>query len=106
MERHEVVGQPERERPQEQEQHDAAVHREQLVVATRRHDLLAGAVELDADHLGQCSADQEEGEGGDHVGDADALVVGRGEEGEEAACLAALRFGRADLGPLGEHRHD
>ena len=77
LQRHEVVGQPEGERPEEQEQHDAAVHREQLVVAcARRRPGSARAVELGADQLGQRPAEQEEGERRDHVGDADALVVG------------------------------
>ena len=37
LQRHEVVGQPEGERADEQQQHDRAVHREELVVDVRAH---------------------------------------------------------------------
>ena len=68
VQRHEVVGQPERERPEEEEQHDAAVHREELVVRALRNQVAVRAVELHADDLGERAADEEEDERRHHVG--------------------------------------
>ena len=67
LQRDEVVGEAERERPEEQEHHDAAVHREELVVGALAHDVALRAVQLHADDLGQRAADEEEHERRHHV---------------------------------------
>ena len=106
VQRHEVVRQPERERPDEQEQHHAAVHREQLVVAAGVDHLEAGRLQLGPDQLGQRAADEEEDERGHHVGDADALVVGARQEGEQSGGRGVARGSAASGRAVGEDRHD
>jgi hypothetical protein len=60
----------------EQQQHDRAVHGEQLVVLLVRDQVLAGAGELGTHDQRQHAAEEEEREGGDQVQVADHLVVG------------------------------
>ena len=96
LQRHEVVGEPERERADEQVHHDAAVHREELVVgAGARRSCSSGLNSWTPDDLGERAAEQEEAERRDHVADADPLVIGGGEPAEQAGGAAGLGGRRA-----------
>jgi hypothetical protein len=92
LQRHQRVGEAREQRRREQQQHDRAVHREQLVVLLGVvHDLQARGHELGPDHQGHEATDDEEDERGDEVEVADHLVVGGrhplddGRAGSEAA---------------------
>ncbi len=77
LQRHHVVGQPEGERPDEQEQHQAAVHGEDLVVRVVGHQIQFRLGQLAAHHPGEHAGDEEEGKRGDDVAEANHLVIGR-----------------------------
>jgi hypothetical protein len=76
----------------DEEHHRHAVHGEHLVVGVGRQQVLARAGQLRPDHQGLDAADQEEGEGGDAVHDADLLVV----DGRHPAAPARRRGGTTE----------
>ncbi len=83
--RDQVVAQTgEGERTEEDEQHDRAVHREQLVVDVLGHEVVVRHDELGADALGQQPGEQEPDKRRDQVVEADLLVVGAGDVFDEA----------------------
>ena len=63
-----------------EQQHDRAVHGEQLVELLVGQELQARQGELGAHEQRHQAADEEEGEAGDAVHDADHLVIGRGHQ--------------------------
>ncbi len=73
--RHHVVGEREHDGRREEQQHDRAVHGEQLVELLRRHDLQPGLGQLGPHDQGHHATDHEEHERGDHVHDPDLLRV-------------------------------
>ncbi len=78
LDRHEGVGESGEQRSREQQQHDRAVHGEQLVVLLGAdHDLQAWGPQFGPDQQREQPTDHEEGERGDEVKVADHLVVGR-----------------------------
>ncbi len=77
LQRHDVVREAEQDRRRVQQQHDRAVHGEQLVVLLDREDLQARPGELGAHQQRHQSADQEEAERRDQVEDPEVLGVGR-----------------------------
>ena len=83
LQRHDDVGEAEEQRRREQQQHDRAVHGEQLVVELLVDDLLARVGQLGADQHGHEAADQEPRERRDQVHLADQLVVGRREDPDD-----------------------
>ena len=112
LQRHQVVGHAEPERAEEQEQHDAAVHGEELVVGLQAHEVVVGHRQLDPHEHRHGAGDQEHDEARHHVVEADLLVVGTGQVGEEPLALrpgddldqAAFR-GLVLRGPLLEQGH-
>ena len=74
-----VHRQPLEHRDGEQEHHDAAVHREDLVVDGRPHERAVRRRQLRADQHRQDAADRKEGEGGDDEALADVGMVHRSE---------------------------
>ena len=96
LQRHEHVREAGEERRREHQQHDRAVHREQLVVLLARlDDLEAGLEELGADDQRHHAADAEVDERGDQVQVPDDLVVGGGDPPDEDVALA-LDLGGAE----------
>jgi hypothetical protein len=80
LQRHERIGEAREERCREEQQHDRAVHREQLVELVGVVDQLQTRLEqLGADDQGHRATEQEPDERGDEVEVADDLVVGRGD---------------------------
>jgi len=75
LQRHDVVGEAEHDRGRVEQQHDRAVHGEQLVVLLVAQELQARPGELGADQQRQGAAHHEEREGGDQVEDRDLLGV-------------------------------
>ena len=83
------------QRRREHQQHDRAVHREQLVVLLlRRHDLHARGEQLGADDQRHHAAEHEEQHRGDQVHVPDRLVVGGGDPLDDDVALAAPRARR------------
>ncbi|GAA2805448.1 hypothetical protein GCM10010522_23910 [Kribbella solani] len=76
LHRHDDIGKANEQRGREQEQHDRAVHGEELVVHLFVDELQAWLGELGADDQRHHAADQEEAEGRDQVHLADHLVIG------------------------------
>ena len=77
LERDDEVREPaEREWPCEQVEHQAPVHREELVVGLVREERALRRRELDPDHEGHAAGDEEHDQRRDHVVQADDLVVG------------------------------
>ena len=64
-------------RDQEEEHHHDAVHREQLVVGVRLHQVACGRQQLEANRNGEETADHEHDGDRHQVEERDALVVGR-----------------------------
>ena len=96
LQRHEHVREAGEQRRREHQQHDRAVHREQLVVLLRGlHDLQPGLEQLRADDQGHHAADAEVDERGDQVQVPDDLVVGGGDPPDEDVALG-LHPRRAD----------
>ena len=85
----------------EEEQLDAAVHREELVVPARARVLQARLGQLGPHHEGEGAADQEEDERRHHVAERDRDVVDRREKAEEAPGLAP-RLGEVPRGAAGD----
>jgi hypothetical protein len=81
LERDHVVGEANRQRHDDEEDHRRAVHGEDLVVLVGRQDVPVGPGQLQPDEEGFGSADQEEGESGHRVEDSELLVI----DGEEPA---------------------
>ena len=77
LQRQQLVGEADEQRGGEQQQHDRAVHREQLVVLLVGQDVLVRAHELDPDQQRHDPRAAEEEERGNQVHVADHLVVGR-----------------------------
>jgi hypothetical protein len=77
LQRHQLVGEPDEHRGGEQQQHDRAVHGEQLVVLLVGDEMLVRAEQLDPHQHGHDPGAQEEEERGDQVQVPDDLVVGR-----------------------------
>jgi hypothetical protein len=77
LERQEVVAEGGGHRHGEQEHHGRGVHGEHLVVEVGGQHRVVGPRQLRPDQERFDTADQEEGEGGDAVHDADLLVVDR-----------------------------
>ena len=76
LQRQQLVGEPDEQRGREQQQHDRAVHREQLVVLLVGHEVLLRAQQLDPDQQRHDPGAAEEEEGGDQVHVPDHLVIG------------------------------
>ena len=97
LQRHHVVGQAtEGERPGEQIEHQAAVHGEQLVVLPEGEERRVGRRQLEPEEEGHDPGEVEQDDRGDHVAEADDLVVGRGqplEDAGRAVVLVAARMG-------------
>ncbi len=101
LERNDVVGEPTKgEGPGEQVQHQAAMHREHLVVHVEAEQRVVRGDELGADHHGHHPGQVEHDDRGHHVAHADDLVVGRGDPLEEAGRLA-LRVVTSYGAPVG-----
>ena len=79
LQRHDDVGETEEQWRREQQQHDRAVHGEELVVELVVDDLRAGREQLGTDQQRHDTADQEPRERRDEVHLADQLVIGRGQ---------------------------
>ena len=106
LQRHDLVGETDEQGRREHQQHQRAVHREQLVVLLRRQELQAGTSELGSHELGHDAGDDEEHERRDQVEMADRLVVGRRDPAHETAAGAHGHPTRAQ--PLGgrlDERH-
>ena len=104
LQRDQLVREPDEQRRAEQQQHQGAVHGEQLVVLLIGHDVLVRAEQLDPHDQRHDPGAQEEEERRDQVQVPDDLVVGRGQpEGEDVSLTlgprrlydAGLLFGRA-----------
>jgi hypothetical protein len=80
LQRQHQVGEPEHDRRRIEQQHDRAVHGEQLVVLLVGQELQSGRGQFGAHQQRQQAADEEEDEAGDHVHDPDQLVIGRGDQ--------------------------
>ena len=93
-----IHGQPLEHRDGEQEHHDAAMHREQLVIDLRPDERAARRGELRADQHGQHAADCEEDEGRDDEPLADVAMVDRAQIAAPARLVAPDR--RQILMPL------
>ena len=95
LQRDDVVGEPtEGDRPDEQVDHQAAVHREHLVVGVLRQQSAVRVRQLRPDEHRHRARQEEEDDGGDRVVLADHLVVGRGDplhepRGAGASCSCA-----------------
>jgi hypothetical protein len=76
LQRDDVVGQTEGEGAQEDEEHDRAVHRQELVVDARLDEVVVGDDQLAAHHLGHEAGEEEADESRHHVVEADLLVIG------------------------------
>ena len=99
LQRHQRVGEGREERGSEEQQHDRAVHREQLVVLLGVvDDLQALGVELGAQQQRHGSADHEPDERGDEVEVADDLVVGRRHPLQDGRARQRLAPRRSALG--------
>jgi hypothetical protein len=72
-----------------QQQHDRAVHGEQLVVLRVRHDVVVRAEQLGPHDHGHQATDQEKAERSDQVQVADDLVVRGGQPAGQQRALAA-----------------
>ena len=88
LQRQQLVGEPDEQRGGEQQQHDRAVHGEQLVVLLVGHEMLVRAEQLDPHEHRHHPGAQEEEERGDQVHVPDDLVVGRGQPVREDVALA------------------
>ena len=89
LQRHRDVGEAGEQRGREQQQHDRAVHREQLVVLlVRAEHVEAGREQLGAHDERQHAADAEVDERGDQVQVPDRLVVGGGDPLDQDVALA------------------
>ena len=91
LQRQHQVGEREHDRRREEQQHDRAVHREQLVVLLRRQELHARTGQLGAHQQRHHAADGEERERRDQVHPADHLVIGRAQHPPEQRALLELR---------------
>jgi hypothetical protein len=92
LEGHRDVGEAREQRRREHQQHDRAVHREQLVVRlVGRHDVEARREQLHADDECEHATDQEVDERGDQVEVPDRLVVSGGDPLDEDVALALDR---------------
>ena len=112
----EPQGQPLQHGDGEEEHHDAAMHREDLIIQVHVQERALPRRQLRADHHGQHAADGEEHEGRHHEPQPDRAVVDRGEEPAPARLiapgpvqLAVQRQGAAgvvggDVGAGVEHR--
>jgi hypothetical protein len=77
LQRHDVVGETEHDRRRVQQQHDRAVHGEQLVVLLVRQELQTGAGELGAYQQRHRPAGQKEHERRHQIQDRDVLRIRR-----------------------------
>ena len=98
--RHQVVGEAEYDRDADQEHHGGPVYREQPVEDLRRDDRVAGRGQLPANHGRLEAGDQEEREAGDHVHDAETLVV----DGDDPFVESREQAGWLALGVSGRDR--
>ena len=87
LQRHDVVGEAEQDRRGVQQQHDRAVHGEQLVVLLVRQELLPRRRQLGAHQQRHQPACHEEGERRDQIEDRDVLRVRRPQHLEEHGAL-------------------
>ena len=99
LQRQQLVREPDEQRGGEQQQHERAVHGEQLVVLLVGHDVVVRAEQLDPHDERHDAGDQEEDERGDQVQVPDDLVIGRGQPVREDVSLA-LGLGRGVDGGL------
>ena len=83
LQRQHQVGEREQHGRREQQQHDRAVHGEQLVVLLQAEELQPGPGQLTAHQQRHHAAGQEERERGDQVHLADGLVIGRPQQVQE-----------------------
>ncbi len=80
LQRQHQVGEAEHDRGRVEQQHDRAVHGEQLVELLVRQELQTGRGQLGAHQQRHQAADEEEDHAGDAVHDADHLVIGGGDQ--------------------------
>ena len=112
LQRHDDIGEAREERGGEHQQHDRAVHGEQLVVLLLRlDDLHPGLEQLEPDEQRHDAADAEEREGRDEVHVPDGLVVRRGDPLDERCAPShgwplGCRCASSGVGDLGCARHD
>ncbi len=102
LERHDRVAEAEEQRRREQQQHDRAVHGEELVVELLVDDLAAGVGELGPDEQRHDAAGHEPGERGTEVQVADQLVIGGRHDADE---LLAERLALAEVRGTRERGH-
>ena len=85
------IGEAEHDRRRIEQQHDRAVHGEQLVVLLVRQELHPRYCELAAHHQCHQPADKEEGKRGEQVHHSERLGVGRGDHFDDERPLGSLR---------------
>jgi hypothetical protein len=99
LQRHHVVPEADQHRKDEQEDHERAVQREQLVVAVGGHQLPSGRRQLGAHQQREDAGHEEEREGVEQIQDADPLVVGGGQPLHQPVRLRLRgQLGRPRLG--------
>ncbi len=101
LQRHDPVGEPGEQRGREHQQHDRAVHGEELVELLVGEELQPGAGQLDPHQHRHQPADQEEREGGGEVEGADPFVVGGGQPADQGPAAPAAGGGAAPFQPRG-----
>ncbi|SHS55840.1 Uncharacterised protein [Mycobacteroides abscessus subsp. abscessus] len=102
MQRQHQIGEAEHDRRGVEQQHDRAVHGEQLVVLLIREELKPGMNQFSTHQQGHQPAHEEKAEAGDDVHHADQLVIGGAEQPvDESAAQTPRR-----KGALGRHRHE
>ncbi|SKG36923.1 Uncharacterised protein [Mycobacteroides abscessus subsp. massiliense] len=102
MQRQHQIGEAEHDRRGVEQQHDRAVHGEQLVVLLIREELKPGMNQFSAHQQGHQPAHEEKAEAGDDVHHADQLVIGGTEQPVGESAAQTPRRKRA----LGRHRHE
>ena len=81
---------------QEEEDHDLAVHGEQLVVGVGLHQIAGRSQQLQADQQGEKSADEEEERDRHQIQQRNPLVVGGEQPGLDAVFLVQIIFAFGD----------
>src|SRR5438093_3289765 len=81
---------------QEEEHHEHAVHREQLVIGLVRYEIAGRGRELEPHHHGERSADEEEEGDGAEIKERDAFVVARQQPRPDAVAVVQVMTWRKD----------
>ncbi len=100
LQRQDDIGESEDVRRRVRQQHDGAVHGEQLIVLLIGQELQPRPGQLGAHECRHAATDDEEDERGDHVQLTDGLMVGGPQVVDESGALALLprRVGARDHG--------